>query len=924
MESHSFVDAVSKTAIRTGANYLNTPVYLFNSLETPWTGKTISVGDALNLIQEPPQVEKIRQARKAGKGSETYDSIKKSTPCFTWNVSLFADHYRKSDKAIKLSGLMYFDRDTAGDIQELSVLPELVCAWTSFGGLGDGFLVAVEGLTTHNFKSTWQALQTRFNALGLDVDSSCSNIDRANVLSYSHVLLADKVTPFKAVEPLPKPAPRPITQHQDADQTYTKLKKWLDNRGEYYADGNRHNYIIKLAAACNRFGIYQIDAETWMAHDLEHAASHVPTEEIRGKVSGVYSRYASDFNTQSFDETPAFEGKSILTFFSLPLNKVTESEYKQPIENKVLPTGKRLSDLGLDFTRTQYIDSPTATGKTAATILSGISFDMLVPTQDQAKQVGHEYAVDYVSEGRQPTEKAQQVGTYNALEKFVQRDVSGRTLVVDEAHNLALSQGYRGSVLNNILDQATAYKNFVLLSGTPVKSCHPLLKNIPVTQIKRSEMLQKSWGIIRYADKVNALLKRLERGKLNTVVLQDKALSQDLATLLTKKGYTVQCFNASTKDEQHHREIVEQCAVNNGIDVLIVTGLFFEGLNIYNDNTGSIHVLSQLSKYHIEQLFNRYRTQSPDKLLVYRSSKSDLYQDISFNWGLTQERYLKAAQGLVEAHQVHEMPTTDAASIADKILDGFQGEYRHMTRFNGTWQVNYLGVDYLTVQAETKAMYRNINLMADALSEYGFTFDGVTHDLGYEQNHELKQVTTTRKAATQIRQQELIATFEDGGMGYVIEAEKSTDPEESETAKRVLEIEKYLPFTQAIELLKVPLSDSKYKLLRDQVRVQKYLQLRTRDNITTIETKMLDAIYKLFQPGEHVTANEVRGKLNIIKNKHFKTEYTTFTNERAVRVLRQFFGVKRTSTTRDGIKVNVYEIMNTNPLAISFQTNEAA
>jgi len=75
--------------------------------------------------------------------------------------------------------------------------------------------------------------------------------------------------------------------------------------------------------------------------------------------------------------------------------------------------------------------------------LSEISFDMLVPTQDQARQVGHEYGIDFVSEGRQPTGKGQQVGTYNALEKFTQRDTTGRTLVIDEAHNLALSQGYR-------------------------------------------------------------------------------------------------------------------------------------------------------------------------------------------------------------------------------------------------------------------------------------------------------------------------------------------------------------------------------------------------------------------------------------------------------------------------------------------------
>lgn len=613
-----------------------------------------------------------------------------------------------------------------------------------------------------------------------------------------------------------------------------------------------------------------------------------------------------------------FGEENILTFRSFTLDRNPESEYKPPVEERLLQPGQRLSELNLDFGRSQYIDSPTASGKTTATILSGVSFDMLVPTQDQARQVGHEYGIDFVSEGRQPTGKEQQVGTYNALEKFVQRDTSHHTLVIDEAHNLALSQGYRGAVLNSLLDHAPKYSSIVLLSGTPVKSCHPLLKMLPVTRVRRAQPRSKELEVVRYRNQVDSLLKRLERGKLQTVVLQDKEKSQDLATLLRGKGYAVECFNASTKEGEHHREIIEQRRVSERVDVLIVTGLFFEGLNVYNTNIGAVHLLSHLTRYHMAQLFDRYRHQAPEKLIQYRPQTADLYQEVTFNWDKSQAFYLKCAEGLVQAHQVREMPESEAGQMADSILSTLQGEMRHLTRFNGTWQVNYLGVDYLTVQAETKAMHANVPLMEQLLSEYGFYLSGVVEDSEQEQEHGLRQIADTRKEEQLHRQDRLLDAFAYGGMGHAVAAADSRDREEAEAAVRVLELAEHVSLAMAILLLRGILSASRYKLLRDQVRVQRYLQLRATDHVTTPETRMLDTIYGLFQPGETVTPDEVRKKLQSIRSRHFRTKYTTFSNQTAMRVLKQFFEVERT-TRYNGGKENCYRILGTNPLHISFQ-----
>jgi hypothetical protein len=938
------------TALCKGVNYLERTVYAFNNLNAPATGRTILTAEAFSLTQESTHSGVIEESRKQGKGSPVYQKVKTTVvPAFCWSVSRFKDNYRKSANVLELSGLIYFDRDEAGDIQELSVIPELVGAWTSFGGKGDGFLVAVEGLTVHNFKSTWNALQDRYKAMGLTVDASCSNIDRANVLSYSAVLLADEVTPFQAVEPLPKPKPLPVINPlQDADETYTRLKKGLENKGWFFISGSRHNYIFHLACSCNRCGIDPADATAWMVQEFESATGDFTEQEIRNTVSDAYKRNASEFGTRPLEQTPFynysrkkkeepkkpalcapmpfFGSKSILIFSIDSLDITANSEYSKAVEHKLLEPGQRLSDLAIDFREPQYIDAPTATGKTAAVIKSNIAVDLLVPTQDQAKQIAYEYGIDYVIEGQQPTDKPQQAGTYNALQKFLQRDTSGRTLAIDEAHNLALAQGYRSDVLNNILDQAPKYKNIVLLSGTPVKSSHPLLKALPQTRVTRTEAPKKELQVIRYKDQTTSLLKCLERGKLETIVLQDKDKGHDLAALLKRKGYVVQCFNASTKEETHHREIIEQCTINSDVEVLIVTGLFFEGLNIYNNNIGSVHLLSKLSRYHMEQLFNRYRKQAPERLIQYRSINSDINQDIAFNWDEKQEHYLKCAEWQVQANQVHELhiqPENKAAQLADDILKGLQGKYKHLTRFNGTWQVNYLGVDYLTVQAETEAMHGNVKLLEQLLSEYGFTFSGIIEDTDDTQEHTLKDIAANRKEAQQARQAELIALFESGGMGYVMKAAESRNVEEAATAQRVLELEKYIPFLQAIALLREPLNDSKYRRLREQVKVQKYRQLSTKSHISTPETRMIDTIYALFQERETVTAEEVRDRLQKVRSKHFRTQYTTFTNETAIRTLKQFFEVERTTRYNAG-KENCYRIISNNPLNITLQQQQLA
>jgi hypothetical protein len=939
----------NKPKTRTGTSYLDATIYIFNSLSQPESGKQITLGEGLALIQESTHSVQIRQARQFGKGSSEYETTKKHhVPCFTWNVSSLEKHYRDSKNVRELNGLIYFDIDTPGiTFEHLSRLPEFVAGWRSLGGIGYGFLVAVEGLTIDNFDINWRSIKARLAVLGLEIDEVASDPARANVLSNSEVLLAENVTPFQAVEPIFLPAPERRTAGtcQESNKSYTALKKGLDNKGVYFSQGKRHDYVFALAAGCNRVGIDQSDALDWM---LEFEEPGFTADEISATVTDVYQRYSSSHGVapmfvEEHESVSAghkfinanvaengtlhagkayLEDKNLFTFTDNILKKKSrESEYKKAPQQYVLKAGEHITHLALDHSESGYVDGSPGTGKSTSFLRSGLKYDFLVPTQDLAEQLAKKEGIDYVMAGLQPTLSDQQIGTYNALDKFLKRDTSDRILGIDEAHLLPKDQGYRSDVLNAILDEAPKYKALRLFSGTPVKSCHPLLKDLPLTIIRREEEPVKNWKLVRYRDRDSALIKRLEKGVLHTVVLQSKKKGERLAKLLKHKGYKVQCFNADTKKTAEHREVINTCNVGNGIDVLIVTGLFFQGINIDNTNIGSVHLLSDISRYDIYQLYSRFRNYQPETLFQYRSEKAEIEQEAYFNWDAVQQKNLAQAEYLAANMNVEEKtPDSQAARIAKLLVTGMAKEaVKPVRKKDGIWQVNYLGVDALTALEEQKQMHRNVHLMQKLLSKYNFQFAGIEND--DENDDELaghaKEIGREARKEEEKSLKTALEKIEAGGHAQAAQALNSDDPYEVTQGKRVLSLVKMVPFEQAVALLKGVKSNGKYQKIKRQVAAQLYKQSRKTDHRQTAETKLVDSILRLFNVGEVLTSEDALNRLNRIRNKTFRTKHMNLNENKAARILNTYFEVKRTTKYVDGVAENRYVIMGYNPLKIA-------
>ena len=74
--------------------------------------------------------------------------------------------------------------------------------------------------------------------LGLDISTSCTGV---TILDYAGTVVLNTCWKFKE------------------DDTFDKILKWLSNRGDAFRTGERNVFLYKLASACCRFGISELD-----------------------------------------------------------------------------------------------------------------------------------------------------------------------------------------------------------------------------------------------------------------------------------------------------------------------------------------------------------------------------------------------------------------------------------------------------------------------------------------------------------------------------------------------------------------------------------------------------------------------------------------------------------------------------------------
>jgi energy-coupling factor transporter ATP-binding protein EcfA2 len=291
-----------------------TRITLFPKLTDTKTHQFINLDQVLDGIKKgaklKPTIDKIRGVAS----KEERDELKKGLPLVTFG-GMFTE--RRASALKEYSRLICLDFDDLGvDIENmrdhLKEDAHVMAVWKSPAGNGLKCLIKV---ASDNHLGHALALLKEFP----EADANAiKDINRACFLSYDPDLYynpkADIYTKF--VE----------SAHTD-QQKYEKLIRWLEGKGEKFAQGNRNNFIAKLAGAMNRFGISEDFAKQVIERDYVKDDGFT-LREAYSVIRSMYTNYVDQFNTASFDDAMSdkevsdilsseIEAKDIITVYDV-------------------------------------------------------------------------------------------------------------------------------------------------------------------------------------------------------------------------------------------------------------------------------------------------------------------------------------------------------------------------------------------------------------------------------------------------------------------------------------------------------------------------------------------------------------------------------------------------------------------------------
>ena len=165
----------------------------------------------------------------------------------------------------------------------------------------------------------------------------------------------------------------PASSISNPEDIIDRLVKWLESKGEHYVDGNKHVYLVKLAGACNRFGVGEFDVSSSLARRYQR--QDAPAKDIEKIVRDCYRNYSHQNGQASFEESgaPVYRstrekaGEEVFDM-SLPLKDVI---YLDSVRDSMLHDFHNGRGRG-ETTHFQAIDEAFRWKRGELTIVSGI------------------------------------------------------------------------------------------------------------------------------------------------------------------------------------------------------------------------------------------------------------------------------------------------------------------------------------------------------------------------------------------------------------------------------------------------------------------------------------------------------------------------------------------------------------------------
>lgn len=254
----------------------------------------VSIDTALERIRTGKKsrikVEAVRSCIDADLAQE----LKKNLPCVCFSGKFSTRH---DNKMVEHTGFIVLDFDKVNDLGEvaakISEKDFIYAMWTSPSGNGLKALVKIADGSKH--RAHFEAIKEVFP----DIDNSGINESRVCYESYDpNIYINKEAKIFTKIKTTDQFKAKEVVADERA--VFSKLLKWLANKGGSFSKGERNTFVFKLAGACCRFGIDENNAAAYILSEYP-ASNDFTQREAHNTIKSAYKKNGSSSGTAHFE-----------------------------------------------------------------------------------------------------------------------------------------------------------------------------------------------------------------------------------------------------------------------------------------------------------------------------------------------------------------------------------------------------------------------------------------------------------------------------------------------------------------------------------------------------------------------------------------------------------------------------------------------
>lgn len=339
---------------------------IFEHLFTTNQPYKISVTDALMRIKNGRSKVKVEELRNTI-DKERQEALKKQLPSVC-----FSGVFEKRDEKFMTShsGFLVLDFDNLNDVGEtaaqISSKDFIYAIWLSPRGNGLKALVKIADGKKH--REHFAAIREIFP----DIDKSGSDPSRVCFESYDpNLIINENAKVFTKFLTVTKQKETEVLN--DEKEVFTRLLKWIANKGDAFRTGERNSFIFKLSSACCRFGINEDSAE-YLINSEYPTSNDFTLKELNRTITSAYKR--GEFGTARFENEILVDKRSLKEVKienepfdpNAPAKDVVYGEYVKAQAIEIFTNGyKSVQGIGVDELDKHYKEK-----KGELTCLTGI------------------------------------------------------------------------------------------------------------------------------------------------------------------------------------------------------------------------------------------------------------------------------------------------------------------------------------------------------------------------------------------------------------------------------------------------------------------------------------------------------------------------------------------------------------------------